>query len=347
MTTALEASHAARQRLIFVIAVIIGGCCAVLLLPTIVALVLFPGPSSWAYLAMLVVSLCGAGATLYLLRTDNTAYAPLPLAATIVVNEIVVTVLFPGIATFAAPFLTAVVLLVSIGNHRQLTIVVGVICTLLAMVMAAVTPLPVATDYGFGIGDLLVPVRVAATGSLVVLIWLVSDRLFQAHNSAMALANERARMAEQAQQETEQSRHELEQQNAEQQRLLELVTALETPILEFGESMFVAPIIGSLDSRRANALMEQLLHTAHSMRAKHVILDIRGVPVIDTAVAKVLLDMAQALRLLGTGVSISGVTASTALTLTQQGVDLETLPSVRNPSEALAQINRLGLSGSL
>ncbi len=170
---------------------------------------------------------------------------------------------------------------------------------------------------------------------------LVFSRL--ANDTAQRLAEARTR-AEQALTQAEQQARQLEQQaqqlaqrNEQQQNLLDLVAALETPAIQLADGALLAPVVGHLDSRRAEVLTARLLEEAHAQRARLVILDIAGVSVVDTAVAHALLQTAQALRLLGCRVFLSGIAADVASTLVRLGIELEGVTSVRNPQDALAR----------
>jgi anti-anti-sigma regulatory factor len=139
----------------------------------------------------------------------------------------------------------------------------------------------------------------------------------------------------------------LRTQNEEQRRLLELIATLEIPAVVLADNVLLAPIVGHLDSRRAKMLTARLLDEVHQRRARLVILDITGVQEVDTMVAKALLDTAQALRLLGCQVMLSGVSASTAMTLVHQGVLLEGVRTVRSPQEALSlESGMIGANGA-
>jgi anti-anti-sigma regulatory factor len=171
----------------------------------------------------------------------------------------------------------------------------------------------------------------------MVLSRLVTD-------TARATAEDHALRAEEARAESASRAHELaeanellEQQLDQQRQLLGLVTTLETPTLALAEGVLVAPIVGHLDTRRTEALMRRLLADASASRAQLVIMDIAGVAVIDTAVARAVLDTAQALRLLGCEVVLSGISPSVALTLTHLDVSMAGITTVRSPQEALAQ----------
>jgi rsbT co-antagonist protein RsbR len=102
-------------------------------------------------------------------------------------------------------------------------------------------------------------------------------------------------------------------------------TALEeisSPIVPIYEGILVLPMIGSIDSRRAGQVMEGLLEGINTYSADVVILDITGVPVIDTGVANYLLQAARAARLLGSTVVLVGIGAEIAQTIVQLGIDL-------------------------
>lgn len=104
----------------------------------------------------------------------------------------------------------------------------------------------------------------------------------------------------------------------QQQTLLEL----STPVIEIWHGILVLPLIGTFDSRRAAQLMEDLLEAILDTEAEQVILDITGVPVVDTEVANHLLKTIQAARLLGAECMLVGISSQIAQTLVHLGVDL-------------------------
>ncbi len=127
----------------------------------------------------------------------------------------------------------------------------------------------------------------------------------------------------------------LRQQNEEQQRLLGLVAELETPTVALADGVLLAPIIGSLDTLRTAQLTERLLHQVAEQRARIVILDLAGVRLVDTAVAASLQQLVQAIKLLGCAVTITGISASVAATLTDIGVSMHGIDIARSPQEVL------------
>lgn len=134
---------------------------------------------------------------------------------------------------------------------------------------------------------------------------------------------------------------ELAERNTDQQRLLELVATLETPTIALAEGVLLAPIVGALDSRRAQALTARLLNEVGGRRAGQVILDISGVTAVDTQVAQALIQTARALGLLGCQVTLTGISAPVATTLTQLGVQIEGMRTLRSPQEALMALPRV------
>src|SRR2546422_1749616 len=95
----------------------------------------------------------------------------------------------------------------------------------------------------------------------------------------------------------------------------EALRELSTPVLQVRERLLILPIIGVIDSQRARQLTEQLLRGIRANRAKVVVVDITGVPAIDSAVANHLVQTVEASRLMGASVIITGLSSETAQTL--------------------------------
>ncbi len=107
----------------------------------------------------------------------------------------------------------------------------------------------------------------------------------------------------------------------EQQRAT--IAELETPVIQVWDGVLALPLIGSLDTARAQNMNERLLERIVETGSEIVILDITGVPVVDTAVARHLLETVSAARLLGAEVLLVGLGSRTAMTLVQLGLDLQ------------------------
>ncbi len=128
---------------------------------------------------------------------------------------------------------------------------------------------------------------------------------------------------------------ELEQRTAEQERLLQVISDLETPSITIADGVLLAPVVGHLDARRAQALNRRLLETATRQRVRLVILDIAGVSYVDESVARSLIQAAQSLQLVGCQVAISGVSPAVATTLASLDITLPDVLTCRSPQEAL------------
>jgi rsbT co-antagonist protein RsbR len=108
----------------------------------------------------------------------------------------------------------------------------------------------------------------------------------------------------------------------------EAIRELSTPVLQVRERLLILPIIGVIDSQRAKQITEQLLRGIRDNRAKVVVVDITGVPTIDSTVANNVVQTVEASRLMGAGVIITGLSSEIAQTLVTIGVDLSKLNAV-------------------
>jgi rsbT co-antagonist protein RsbR len=109
---------------------------------------------------------------------------------------------------------------------------------------------------------------------------------------------------------------------ATREQLSATVRGLSSPIIPVLDGIVVMPLIGVIDSQRATMLMETLLRGVDQDRATMVILDVTGVPIIDTQVARMLLDAARAVKLLGTQTLLVGLRPELAQTIVGLGLDL-------------------------
>lgn len=134
-------------------------------------------------------------------------------------------------------------------------------------------------------------------------------------------------MTEQLQQQMEEIRQEKQTTAELQQEIIRsqetLLHELSTPLFPLADKVVAMPLIGAIDSMRAEQMMQTLLRGVSEHKAKIAILDITGVSVVDTQVASALIRTAQAVSLLGTKVVITGIRADVAQTLVHIGVDLQ------------------------
>ncbi|MGH3649754.1 MAG: STAS domain-containing protein, partial [Acidimicrobiia bacterium] len=112
-----------------------------------------------------------------------------------------------------------------------------------------------------------------------------------------------------------------------------VIRRLSTPVITVWDEVLVMPLVGVVDSTRAQQMMEQLLQRIAAETARFVILDITGVPTVDTAVAEHLLKTTKASRLVGAEALLVGISPKVAQTLVRLGVSLSevaTYPDLRS-----------------
>jgi rsbT co-antagonist protein RsbR len=133
----------------------------------------------------------------------------------------------------------------------------------------------------------------------------------------------------------ESARAELEEKLAtiEQQRLA--IADLSTPVIELWDDIVTLPVVGMVDTQRSVEMTEKLLRRIVESRAKCVIIDITGVDVVDTMTANHFIKMINSARLLGAYCVVTGISPNIAQTLTQIGVSLDGVPTLRSLKEGL------------
>jgi rsbT co-antagonist protein RsbR len=117
----------------------------------------------------------------------------------------------------------------------------------------------------------------------------------------------------------------------QQQDLLEL----STPVIKLFEGVLAVPMIGTLDSARTQVVMETLLQRIVDTGSRLAIIDITGVPTVDTLVAQHLLKTVSAIRLMGAECIISGIRPQIAQTIVHLGIDLQGIASKSSLADAL------------
>lgn len=118
----------------------------------------------------------------------------------------------------------------------------------------------------------------------------------------------------------------------QQQELMEL----STPVVRLWENILALPLIGTLDSARTQVVMQNLLDAIVQTRSDFAIIDITGVPVVDTLVAQHLLKTVAAARLMGADCLISGIRPQIAQTIIHLGVDLSEVTTKATLADAFA-----------
>lgn len=191
--------------------------------------------------------------------------------------------------------------------------------------------------------------RQAALNSsvLLVVIGLVSYIGARIARRAIREAQEARQMAERAQEELAQANASLEMRIAErtaeltrtlaaqqalaeelrrslaaQQELSQLILDLSLPVIPVRDGIVVVPLSGTIDSARASKLIESVLKTVEQRQVHTVIMDITGVPIVDTQVAQALVRTASAVRLMGAETILVGIRPEVAQTLVGLGIHL-------------------------
>jgi rsbT co-antagonist protein RsbR len=113
------------------------------------------------------------------------------------------------------------------------------------------------------------------------------------------------------------------------------IRELSTPVIRVYQRILLLPLIGSIDSQRARQVMDSVLLKVSDTQAKCIIIDIAGVPVVDTNVADSLVKTTAAVRLLGAQTILTGITAQVARTIVQLGVDITTMHTLSRLSDGI------------
>ncbi|MFJ9660758.1 STAS domain-containing protein [Streptomyces griseoflavus] len=129
----------------------------------------------------------------------------------------------------------------------------------------------------------------------------------------------------------------------QRQQLLEVAT----PVISLWEGVVAVPLIGTLDSARSQVVMESLLESIVDRGARYAILDITGVPTVDSLVAQHLLKTVDAARLMGAECIVSGIRPAIAQTIVHLGIDLGSVLTRASLADALAHaLSRQGVEAA-
>ncbi|MFA9464760.1 MAG: STAS domain-containing protein [Velocimicrobium sp.] len=115
------------------------------------------------------------------------------------------------------------------------------------------------------------------------------------------------------------------------------IRQMSTPTIKLWEGVLVQPVVGVVDSMRAQHMMESMLNKIEETYSKVIILDIHGVAAVDTAVANHLIKITKATKLMGCECIISGISPAVAQTILQLGINMETIRTRSTLSDALSE----------
>jgi len=136
----------------------------------------------------------------------------------------------------------------------------------------------------------------------------------------------------------------LEQLTKEQQRALETINAMSTPIARLWEGMLLLPLVGVLNAERMKHILTAILESISQTQARVFILDISGVGVIDTYAANHFVRIAKATRLMGCQCILSGISPAAAQTIVELGVNIEEISTTSTMKDAMERaFEQMGL----
>lgn len=121
----------------------------------------------------------------------------------------------------------------------------------------------------------------------------------------------------------------------------EAIRELSTPVLQVREGLLILPIIGLIDSQRARQITEQLLRGIRTNRAKAVVIDITGVPAVDSKIANHLIQTVEAARLMGARVIVTGLSPEVAQALVTIGMDLTRLKTIGDLQGGIEEADKI------
>ncbi|WP_054533112.1 STAS domain-containing protein [Herpetosiphon geysericola] len=254
-------------------------------------------------------------------------WAWVPLVSLVVATAITVLLLIdPAKDIYFSPVLLAPMAIAFVITDSRTTILTALAAMLVTWVRADSDTPYLKVDYA---------ICYAFIAGCLWLGRLILEQTQRANSEALVLAQTAHGSAQRYAQEAEDRANHLAAQSAEQQRLLATVAALETPIVEVDEHVLLAPIIGYVDAQRAAQLTDRILAAVNQGHAKAIILDITSLSEVNEQTAQQLLRLASAIRLLGSSVILSGISADLATTLVRQRIDLGLVRTAPTPYAAL------------
>lgn len=119
---------------------------------------------------------------------------------------------------------------------------------------------------------------------------------------------------------------------------------LSIPIIKVSDKVGVLPIVGDIDSQRAHLIMEQSLIRGNELSLNHLIIDLSGVPIIDTMVADRIYKVIDSLRLIGISTTLTGIRPEVAQVIVQLGINLSAITVKSDLQSALGNILKIELN---
>jgi rsbT co-antagonist protein RsbR len=280
-----------------------------------------------------------------------------PAMITCVITMLVAALLFILIAPPLFPIMVLLPILAvatalpytnTLWLTRLLWIAAGSAILLALLSRVPLLNLPVPAAIPNIVAPLIAP---AVTGAILLLLQQFHTRINTALSSSEQARAEleatQAQLEAQVAARTAALQHalaDLEDRSRSQSRLLvelqaqrDAIRELSVPVLPVSNDELVIPLVGALDSTRLTQLQAQALQMIEQRRARRFILDVTGVPIIDTQVAQGLISVTQAARLLGTEAILVGIRPEVAQALVGLGVELHGIRSYADLASALGR----------
>jgi rsbT co-antagonist protein RsbR len=298
-----------------------------------------------------------SAAALFILRRGNVPQAALILCTSLVFS-VGASLLAVGLKDSSNTFLSFTVPIVLggllLGRRGLVTITILCAgCIGLVAILEATIPQAV----GFAGAPEIPPIGLFLTASLIMAVLaFILDRFGTSLRSALESTRKReqelellrASLEETVAERTASLQAEITRSEQREARLAQalhelqmnqaLVRDLSSPVLPVLQGVLVAPLVGAIDMERAEQFSQHILTQVEQQRANHVIIDITGMPLVDTQVAQTLLQTADAVGLLGAKAILVGVRPEVAQTLVALGARLDNLPTYADLREAVARL---------
>jgi len=121
----------------------------------------------------------------------------------------------------------------------------------------------------------------------------------------------------------------------------EAIREISTPVLQIRDQVLILPIVGVVDTHRARLITESVLKAIRARRARAVVMDVTGVPVVDSKVARHLAQTCESARLMGATVVITGISQEIAQTLVTIGADLSSVRTLGDLQSGVEEVDRI------
>lgn len=138
------------------------------------------------------------------------------------------------------------------------------------------------------------------------------------------------------------SRANLTQSEIHLQAQKEMITELSAPVIKLSKNIALLPLVGEIDTHRAQVIFSQTMEQCVQLQVDSLLIDLSGVPIVDTMVANQIFSLIEGLKLIGVKASLSGVRPEIAQTSVQLGIDFMSIPIYSSIERAL--VNQLQLT---